>query len=368
MVVSAVKVVGAVPGWRAPTSPPPPLKAPRAVSVVPAVPRGPVVRARQWARPGMPVTAARAVSVVLVGPAPTTPAPRPLAWSADKAARQEPAAKAAPEAQPVAVLAASRVSAGKAVAVAWVVAVVPAGTARPQQIRQWPPKAAARAAPVAPVVPPVLAVVDPPRVRRGWLGTAVSAVSAGTAGAGTTTSAPRRLACRALRAVRQGLAVPVAVVGRLVAVLAASRVSAGMAVTVASVVAVVTGGTARPQQIRRWPPTAAARVVPVALVVPPVLAVVDPPRVRRGWLGTAVRAVSAVTAGPAPTTPAPRAPASRAGRAARAGPAAKAAPEARPVAVLAASRVPAAPAAMAVSAVKVVGAVPGWRTPAAPPG
>src|SRR5580693_6139725 len=222
MVVSAVKVVGAVPGWRAPTSPPPPLKAPRAVSVVPAVPRGPVVRARQWARPGMPVTAARAVSVVLV-------------WPADKAARQEPAAKAAPEAQPVAVLAASRVSAGKAVAVAWVVAVVPAGTARPQQIRQWPPKAAARAAPVAPVVPPVLAVVDPPRVRRGWLGTAVSAVSAGTAGAGTTTSAPRRLACRALRAVRQGLAVPVAVVGRLVAVLAASRVSAGMAVTVASV-------------------------------------------------------------------------------------------------------------------------------------
>src|SRR5580693_971026 len=368
MVVSAVKVVGAVPGWRAPTSPPPPLKAPRAVSVVPAVPRGPVVRARQWARPGMPVTAARAVSVVLVGPAPTTPAPRPLAWSADKAARQEPAAKAAPEAQPVAVLAASRVSAGKAVAVAWVVAVVPAGTARPQQIRQWPPKAAARAAPVALVVPPVLAVVDPPRVRRGWLGTAVRAVSAVTAGPAPTTSAPRRLGCRALRAVRQGLAVPVAVVARLVAVLAASRVSAGMAVTVASVVAVVTGGTARPQQIRRWPPTAAARVVPVALVVPPVLAVVDPPRVRRGWLGTAVRAVSAVTAGPAPTTPAPRAPASRAGRAARAGPAAKAAPEARPVAVLAASRVPAAPAAMAVSAVKVVGAVPGWRTPAAPPG
>src|SRR5580693_10369999 len=114
-----------------------------AVTVVGAVP------ARQWARPGMPVTAGRAVSVVLVGPAPTTPAPRPLAWSADKAARQEPAAKAAPEAQPVAVLAASRVSAGKAVAVAWVVAVVPAGTARPQQVRQWPTYAAARVVQVA---------------------------------------------------------------------------------------------------------------------------------------------------------------------------------------------------------------------------
>src|SRR5580693_7081679 len=326
MVVSAVKVVGAVPGWRAPTSPPPPLKAPRAVSVVPAVPRGPVVRARQWARPGMPVTAARAVSVVLV-------------WPADKAARQEPAAKAAPEAQPVAVLAASRVSAGKAVAVAWVVAVVPAGTARPQQIRQWPPKAAARAAPVAPVVPPVLAVVDPPRVRRGWLGTAVRAVSAVTAGPAPTTSAPRRLGCRAGRAVRQVLAVPVAVVARLVAVLAASRVSAGMAVTVAWVVAVVTGGTARPQQIRRWPPKAAARVVPVALVVPPVLAVVDPPRVGPGSPVTAVRAVSAVTAGPAPTTPAPRALACRAGRAVRQGPAVLVAAVARPVPAAAASRV-----------------------------
>src|SRR5580693_2081441 len=112
MVVSAVKVVTAVPGWRAPTSLPPPLKAPRAVSVVPAVPRGPVVRARQWARAGMRGKAARAVSVVLVGPAPTTPAPRPLAWSADKAARQEPAARVAPAARPVPAAAASRVSAG----------------------------------------------------------------------------------------------------------------------------------------------------------------------------------------------------------------------------------------------------------------
>src|SRR5580693_8843761 len=193
MVVSAVKVVGAVPGWRAPTSPPPPLKAPRAVSVVPAVPRGPVVRARQWARPGMPVTAARAVSVVLVGPAPTTPAPRPLAWSADKAARQEPAAKAAPEAQPVAVLAASRVSAGKAVAVAWVVAVVPAGTARPQQIRRWPPKAAARA------------------------------VSAAPAGPAPTTPAPRPLAWSADKAARQEPAAKAAPEAQPVAVLAASR-------------------------------------------------------------------------------------------------------------------------------------------------